>query len=180
MRYAILAILAVFFTGCANHLRTETLNDPKKVTSEPKLEYFITLDSEIVNSHRIQLKLEQLETREVKDAQDISEVEFYTPYQGARELYEFPAGIVMLPVAIVVNVLDFALLGLIPNRITDGAVDIAFSGLNPALNIESESRSENKVLKTYEKVIHVGKDIKRVPARNTDVTMTSGNFKEVY
>ena len=97
----------------------------------------------------------------------------------AFELYEFPAGLVMLPVSIVVNVLDFALLGLIPNRITDGAVDIAFSGLNPALNIESESRSENKVIKTYEKVIHVGKDVKRVPARNTEVSMTSGSFKEV-
>ena len=168
-------LATLFLTSCANHLRTETLNDPKKITSEPNLEYFILLDSEIVNSHRISLKLEQLETREVKDAQDISEVEFYTPYQGAREFYEVPMGLVLLPVAVVINLGDFLLLGLIPDRITDNTLDMSFAGMNPGLNIESTDRSENKILKTYEKVIHVGKDIKRVPARNTDITVSSGD-----
>ncbi|MCM8529474.1 MAG: hypothetical protein NE327_23325 [Lentisphaeraceae bacterium] len=182
MKIAFLPILfmSVFLTSCANHLRTETLNDPKKVTSEPELEYFILLDSEIVNSHRILLKVEQLETREVKDAQDISEVEFYTPYQGAREIYEVPMGIVLLPVAVVINLGDFLLLGLIPDRITDSTLDMSFAGMNPGLNIESDERSENKILKTYEKVIHVGKDIKRVPSRLTDVNISSGSdFKEI-
>lgn len=178
--FLLILLIPVLLTSCANHLRTETLNDPKKVTSEPKLEYFILLDTEIVNSHRISLKVEQLETREVKDAQDISEVEFYTPYQGAREFYEFPVGIVLLPVAIVVNLTDFVLLGLIPDRFTDTTLDMSFAGMNPALNIESNERSENKILKTYEKVIHVGEDIKRVPARMTDVTVSSGeDFKAV-
>ncbi|MCM8531972.1 MAG: hypothetical protein NE330_12480 [Lentisphaeraceae bacterium] len=178
--FLVILLIPVLLTSCANHLRTETLNDPKKVTSEPELEYFILLDSEVVNSHRISLKVEQLEKREVKDAQDISEVEFYTPYQGAREFYEFPVGVVLLPVAVVVNLTDFVLLGLIPDRITDKTLDMSFAGMNPALNIESTERSENKILKTYEKVIHVGEDIKRVPARLTDVTISSGeNFKEV-
>ena len=178
--FLLILLIPVLLTSCANHLRTETLNDPKKITSEPSLEYFILLDSEIVNSHRISLKVEQLETREVKDAQDISEVEFYTPYQGAREFYEFPMGLVLLPVAVVVNLADFVLLGLIPDRITDKTLDMSFAGMNPGLNIESTERSENKILKTYEKVIHVGEDIKRVPARLTDITVSSGeNFKEV-
>ncbi|MCM8539882.1 MAG: hypothetical protein NE328_06355 [Lentisphaeraceae bacterium] len=177
---SLLLFAAILLTGCANHLRTETLNDPKKVTSEPELEYFILLDSEVVNNHRILLKVEQLETREVKDAQDISEVEFYTPYQGAREIYEVPMGIVLLPVAVVINLADFVLLGLIPDRITDNTLDMSFAGMNPGLNIESTERSENKILKTYEKIIHVGKDIKRVPARLTDVYLVSGeSFKEI-
>ena len=177
MRISIYLIFlaTLLLTSCANHLRTETLNDPKKITSEPNLEYFILLDSEIVNSHRIAMKLEQLETREVKDAQDISEVEFYTPYQGTREIYEVPMGLILLPVAVVINLGDFLLLGLIPDRITDNTLDMSFAGMNPGLNIESNDRSENKILKTYEKVIHVGKDIKRVPARNTDITVSSGD-----
>lgn len=177
MRIPIILLIftATFFTGCANHLRTETLNDPKKISSEPSLEYFILVDSEIVNSHRILINVEQLETREVKDIQDISEVEFYTPYQGAREIYEFPVGVVLLPVAVVTNVVDFVLLGLLPDRITETTLDMSFAGMNPGLNIESNDRSENKVIKTYEKVIHVGKDIKRVPSRNTVILVHSGD-----
>ena len=34
----LLIFIATFLTGCANHLRTETLNDPKKISSEPSLE----------------------------------------------------------------------------------------------------------------------------------------------
>jgi len=164
--------LVLVTCSCANHLRTETLNDPRKVISEPKMEYFIILEKEVMNTPRLTFKVEQLETREHKEAQDISEVEFFTPYEGVREMYEFPVGLVMLPISITINFLDFATLGLIPNSFTDATLSIAFAGLNPALNIESDSRSEHKTLKTYEKIISVNKVKNRVAARNVTVTFS--------
>jgi hypothetical protein len=175
-RYFLFLLITVFVSGCANHLRFETLTVPKKVTSEPELEYFIIIDKEIINSSRTSLKLEQQETREVKDSQLLSDIEHYTPYQGTREFYEFPLGVVLLPVAVVVNLTDFALLGLLPNRMTNSVLDMSFAGMNPALNIESDSRSERNIIKTQEKIIHVGEDIKRVPARNTTITISSSNL----
>ena len=63
----------MLFTGCANHLRFETHNDPQKLRSEPKIEYFIKIDGDdIISKPIVKLKIEQIETLTVTESQNIT------------------------------------------------------------------------------------------------------------
>jgi len=150
--------------GCANHIRVdsevETDVDRKKVSQIVDIE---TDAGSLVTTPLIHVQVQDSESFDITTYESKTDYDVSTPYQGVRELYEFPAGLLLLPVAIVVNVLDFVTLGLIPNSATDNLLDWSFTGMNPFLNFESEKRSERTLTKTDKKKIDEKEEFLKKP-----------------
>jgi len=173
------SLLMIFFTtSCANYLRTESLAGPEKKIAAEQLEYFILVSNDIVSTPQISLSVEQLDMRRVDEFHVITDYDYATPYVASRELMEFPVGVVLLACGITVNVIDLALLGLLPNHFASGILDDSLSGMNPLLNMESDSRFERTIVKVEKKKIHSHKEVKRLPAREVTVTLRAGSLSQ--
>jgi hypothetical protein len=103
--------------------------------------------------------------------------EIYTPYRGVYELYEVPAGILVLPGAVAVNLVDFVTLGLLPNSFTDSLLNVSFTGMNPFLNWESEKRSKSNIINTETKEVDKRDEVIKRAAANEKVTIEGGQLQ---
>lgn len=151
-KLALPLIAALLATGCANHVRqdvlvSETINRDlvSEVVSVTPLQGTISPQGS-VESSTVALRLDAIKQEKVVHETTTQVVDFVTPYSPLRELYEFPVGIGAIATGVVVNVLDFALLGLLPNSLTDKPLDVGFAGINPFMNIESRTRVEQKLV----------------------------------
>ncbi|MCU1716764.1 hypothetical protein [Pseudomonas sp. 5P_3.1_Bac2] len=69
----------------------------------------------------------------------------YTPYQAWRELYEVPLGALAIVGGVVANVLNVPLFGSLPDSVTKGWINYGVAGINPAMNVESNGRSQQSL-----------------------------------
>ncbi len=161
--------------GCANHL-------PKQVIIEPVIDRVVTghhysLETDVkgyTDQAYIKVKSEESIAYNVTTYEDTTAYDVFTPYQGVREFYEVPLGLVTIPVAIVVNLVDFVLLGLIPNSLTNTPLNFGFAGLNPFLNIENNERTERALIsKEHNKIDSVEEFVKK-PLNGKLVKFTFG------
>lgn len=172
----LLLATALFMGGCANSLPIQKTVETK-VERELKSHHLDITTSEgssIVNSPVLQVSVQGAKTFTVKNYEHQVAYDVFTPYEGVRELYELPVGIAALPVAVTVNLVDFALLGLIPNSFTDALLDVSFAGLNPFLNIESASRFEKTAIKEEKKLIDEKEEFVKKPIAGGSLTVTAG------
>ncbi|MBJ6749223.1 hypothetical protein [Geomonas anaerohicana] len=162
--------------GCANHVKVNTITETQ-VARDLKT-HTVDIDANtgsLVTMPQISVLVQDSKAFRVKSYEMKTDYDFSTPYQGVRELYEVPVGIVLLPVGVVVNVLDFALLGLIPNSITDSILDTSFAGLNPFMNIESDTRVERTEIKSEKKLLDEKDEFVKLPLANKEITVSSGD-----
>lgn len=168
--------LCAYSFGCANHVKVDTIVEANVVRT--KLSHTIDIEtntgslvtSPVINASVQENKAFKVATYELKTDYDV-----VTPYQGARELYEFPVGVAALPVAVVVNMTDFLLFGLVPNKFTDSLLDWSFAGVNPFLNIESEERTERTVLKSDKKLLDEKEEHIKKPLFNQEIIVVAGD-----
>jgi len=158
-------------TGCQNHIRNEVLKEKKITRSDPKVTYFLNVNQEVIEKPIVKLTLNKESAFKVTESEEQVTKELYTPYRGLYEFYEFPSGLLVLPGAVVVNVVDFALLGLLPNRFTDDLLDLSFTGMNQCLNWESEERVKSITLTSESKEIDKRDEVVKRAAGNEKVTI---------
>lgn len=176
--YVLLA-MAFLLGGCANSLpiqKTVETNVERELKSYT-LDITTSEGRSIVNSPLLQVSVQGAKTFTVKSFEHQVAYNVFTPYQGLRELYEIPVGIATLPVAVTVNMADFLLLGLIPNSLTDTLLDVSFAGLNPFMNIESESRFKKEVLSEEKKLIDEKEEFVKKPLAGGTLTIAAGTAK---
>jgi hypothetical protein len=116
----------------------------------------LTLDLEqggVLAANNLKVKGTEAKTFQIKELTNTTIFDAYTPYQGARELYELPLGLFATAGGVVINIVDFALLGLLPNNFTNGTLYVGFAGINPFMNIESKSRKELSVASELQKLL---------------------------
>lgn len=167
------SMAAIFITGCQNHIRTDILKEKRVERSKQSVNYFLNVNQEVIHQPIIKFTLNKETMYHVVEFEDLVKNDLYTPYKGVYEFYEFPGGLLVLPGTIVVNVVDFALLGLLPNRFTDDLLDISFTGMNPFLNWESEERSVTKVLSKESKEIDKRNEVVKQAAGDEDIVIES-------
>mgnify|MGYP000865072042 CR=1 FL=1 len=170
----ILLFAAVIGGGCRNHL--EYVEDVKIQHRKTELQSFYSIwtptptpnDSEV--RFRVDKHLPVLnETVEVKALND-----WYTPYQGWREIYEVPTGIVLFPVAIVSHVFCACTFAMFPFRYAVFLTDFSFSCMNPAMNAEMRSRAEHTLVESSERLIDSETKTGIKPASNQPLVLKSG------
>ena len=157
LKMTVASMLLATLTGCANHLPVETVNsmdmDRESLHQDSVIQPqgahqgFIDNPTPIFNatSH---------ESFQVTSYSVNKTLEVYTPYQPLRELYEFPAGIIMTTGGVVLSIADvLPFFGMLPDAITTDLLANGVAGINPFMNMESQARSEKKVLGTPEREV---------------------------
>ena len=173
---AVMASLCGIAFGCANHVKVDTIAESDVIRT--KLSHTIDIETNtgsLVTSPLINANVQENKTFKVATFELKTDYDVVTPYQGLRELYEFPVGVAALPVAVVVNLTDFLLFGLVPNKFTDSLLDWSFSGMNPFLNIESEERTVRSVIKSDKKLLDEREEHLKKPLFNQEIIVASGD-----
>ncbi len=117
---------------------------------------------------------------QVKKYQVFVQGELVTPYEGWRKAYEMPCGLILAPVSLCSQLLSVFSFGIYPFSFSSGIQDLAFTGLNPCLNWESESRTERRVLSSEDKLIDEFQEDKGTPLPNVAVSVVSGEMSKNY
>ena len=169
--FAAIISISTLISGCRNNMGNEVLKEKKINRSSPATTYFLNVNQDVINKPIVKLSLSKETIYNVVETEELVTKSMYTPYRGLYELYEFPSGLLILPAAIVVNVIDFALLGLLPNRFTDDLLDQSFAGLNPCLNWESEDRTISETLTSESKIVDTREEVVKRAAAGEKVTI---------
>ncbi len=98
----------------------------------------------------------------------------YTPYQPWREIYEIPLGALAVVAGVGANLLNVVALGNLPDSATRGWFDYGFAGLNPALNTESNSRSQQNLALLDERLQETRTEYSKLPWAERPVQIQAG------
>jgi hypothetical protein len=139
-----IALVGLALTACANHVRYVDSTSDERSSETVDRQFVVRGPTSVVAEPALRLELERRETIAWETSRTQLRIEEATPYQGARELYEVPVGLVSVPLSFVFNVTDVLLFGYIPNEIVNGYTFWTFSALNPGLNAENPERVERR------------------------------------
>lgn len=98
----------------------------------------------------------------------------YTPYQPWREIYEVPLGALAVVAGVGANLLNLVMLGNLPESATRDWFDYGFAGLNPALNAESNGRSQQNLAALDERLLETRMEYSTLPWAERPVQVQAG------
>jgi hypothetical protein len=143
-----LVLSVVFLSACANHVQFVDKDSERTTQSVTATNYGIDAPEGVLQAPRLRVSFFKDETVQTVTERTTVRIEEYTPYSGARELFEVPAGLVSVPASFTLNLFDCLLFGYIPNEIVNGYTFWTFAALNPTLNAESSARLEKREIST--------------------------------
>ncbi|HXZ85806.1 MAG TPA: hypothetical protein VEI82_09970, partial [Myxococcota bacterium] len=151
-RTAALALCAALALGCANHVRYDEEVREHESRDVTRAVTRIDAPAPVVASAELDLSVSVDETVLVRRRDTLVRLDEETPWRARDELWEVPTGLVAVPFFVGLRASNKLCLGLIPNDFIDGGMDFAFAALNPALNVESETRLRGREVmrKTHE------------------------------
>lgn len=175
-----MAAALLVFCGCNNYIRNFEESEIKveRSTVAEKNNVRFTPDPP-VNSQFLAIA-ERLEQEAVKKYQIKTTGEVVTPYSGWRKSYEMPCGLALIPVSIVSHIMSALSFGMYPFSVSGTINDLAFTGINPCLNWESESRIEKITTLSESKLIDEYKEDKATPYPKKKVMVKSGDRARAY
>ncbi|WP_068828597.1 hypothetical protein [Pseudomonas sp. BMS12] len=142
---------ALLLGGCANQL-------PQRSEHEERLERRLLAHSlqidvgepRVLALPQRRIRIHEQKTFEVTEFEVTRRYDRYTPYQPWRELYEVPLGAVAIVAGVGANIVNVIMLGRLPDSVTKDWINYGFAGINPAMNVESNGRSEQNLAKIDE------------------------------
>jgi hypothetical protein len=132
-------------------------------------------DPQVLELPQRRIRINEQKTFEVTEFEVSRHYDRYTPYQPWRELYEVPLGAVAVVAGVGANVLNVVLLGSLPDTATKDWISYGFAGLNPAMNVESNGRSEQNLASLDEKQMDKRMEYSSTPWAERPVLVKLGN-----
>lgn len=172
---AMTAVFLSFLAGCANHLEDITKEIPENTRQVVETQYILTSEEDAPKSSSFKVTLEQLESIRVTTYQVRKNSAIYTPYEGWRELYEFFAGLGLFPVAICSNVFSVFTFGIFPFSWSAEVTKYAFDGMNPFMNFESSSRTQEIPVNVDRTQIDSYTENRRAPLKDEMLVIRAGD-----
>ncbi len=169
------AAVLVFFSGCANHLEDITKEIPENTREVMARQYILTPGKNTPDSSIFKVTLEQIENIRVTTYQVRKISAICTPYEGWRESYEFLAGLGLFPIAVFSNVFSVFTFGIFPFSWSSELTKYAFDGMNPFMNFESYSRTQEIPLNVERTQIDSYTENKRNPLKNEMLVIRAGD-----
>ena len=159
---------SLLLTGCANHFDPEyqlTHKIDRQLTSHTLA---IKLDhDEPLDKPELTITVTEAKRFQVTEYEGMARYDVYTPYQGWREAYEIPVGILTLPFAIILSI--------VPSTETPAVLSWSVAGMNPFLNVEDKDRSVRKLLDQDIKPIDEKQEYFEAPLANTAISLQLGD-----
>jgi len=170
----------LFNGGCANHLRNieSTASETEKKILNTKYELKISPDNIRDTSCHVEVQKKELQQISKFEVHTLKKV--VTPYSGWRESYEIPAGIGLLPVSICTHLFFICSLGILPYDIPKTVTNLAFTGMNPALNWEDEGRAEESLVSLNRKLLSDVNQNVELPLARQSIIVCSGNQSRTF
>lgn len=165
----------VLFSGCANHLEDVTKETPENTRQVLESQYILTAEDNTPNSSTFKVTLEQVENIRVTTYQVRKVSAIYTPYEGWRESYEFLAGVGLFPVAVVSNMVSVFTFGMFPFAWSSELTKYAFDGMNPFMNFETHSRTQEIPLNVERTLVDSFTETKRNPMKDEMLIIRAGD-----
>ncbi|MGL4316798.1 MAG: hypothetical protein ACRCTL_09315 [Pseudomonas sp.] len=137
---------ALFLGGCANQLPQRSEHEER--VERKLLDHSLQIDvgePRVLELPQRRVRIHEQKTFEVTEYEVTRRYDRYTPYQPWRELYEVPLGAVAIVAGIGANVLNVVMLGRLPDSVTKDWISYGFAGLNPAMNVQSNGRSQQNL-----------------------------------
>ena len=167
--------ILLFFAGCANHLEDITKEIPENTREVMARQYILTPGKNTPDSSIFKVTLEQIENIRVTTYQVRKISAICTPYEGWRESYEFLAGLGLFPIAVFSNVFSVFTFGIFPFSWSSELTKYAFDGMNPFMNFESSSRTQEIPLNVERTQIDSYTENKRNPLKNEMLVIRAGD-----
>lgn len=167
--------ILLFFAGCANHLEDITKEIPENTRQVVSRQYILTTAKNTPDSSTFKVTLEQIENIRVTTYQVRKVSTICTPYEGWREPYEFLAGLGLFPIAVFSNVFSVFTFGIFPFSWSSELTKYAFDGMNPFMNFESYSRTQEIPLNVERTQIDSYTENKRNPLKNEMLVIRAGD-----
>src|SRR5690606_26683587 len=172
---ASLLIGPLLLAGCANHL-------PQRSEQEERVErtlitHSLTIDigePAVMELPQRRVRVGEQKIYRAKVYEVVRRYDRYTPYQPCRELYEIPPGALAVVAAVGANLLDVVALGNLPESATRDWFDYGFAGLNPALNTESNGRSQQNLAAIEESLRETRTERNSLPWAERPVQVQAG------
>ncbi len=169
------AAVLVFFSGCANHLEDITKEIPENTRQVLERQYVLTSEENTPSSSTFKVTLEQIENIRINTYQVRKISAIYTPYEGWRESYEFLAGLGLFPIAVFSNVFSVFTFGIFPFSWSSELTKYAFDGMNPFMNFESYSRTQEIPLNVERTQIDSYTESRRDPLNDEMLVIRAGD-----
>lgn len=166
---------ALLLAGCANQLPQRSEQEER--VERKLLSHSLQIDlgePPMLELPQRRVRIHDQRTFEVREFEVSRRYDRYTPYQPWRELYEIPLGTVAVLAGIAANVLNVIALGNLPDLATKGWIDYGFAGLNPAMNIESNGRSQQNLARIDERLKDERTEHSSLPWAERPVSVRAG------
>ena len=143
---------SLFLSGCANQLPQRSEHEER--IERQLLDHSLLIEAgepRVLELPQRRVRIYEQKTFEVTAFDVTRRYDRYTPYQPWRELYEVPLGALAVVGGIGANALNVVLLGSLPDTATKDWISYGFAGLNPAMNVESNGRSQQSLASLEER-----------------------------
>jgi hypothetical protein len=168
-------LLTGLLHGCANHLPQRQEHE-ERIERTP-LSHSLQIDigePPVLELPQRRIRIHEQHTYEVTQYEVTRAYDRYTPYQPWRELYEIPMGAVAVVAGVGANLLNVVLLGSLPESATRDWISYGFAGLNPALNTESNGRSQQNLAGITERKLDQRMEYSSLPWAERPVQVLAG------
>ncbi|MCJ8169279.1 hypothetical protein [Atopomonas sediminilitoris] len=173
------ATFAVALIGCANPLPQR--KDIESRYERKLLQHSLSIDagqSEALALPQRNIRVREEKTFEVTEFEETRYLKRYTPYQPWRELYEVPMGAVAIVAGLGANVVNLLTLDSLPTSVTRDWLKYGFDGLNPAMNVESNSRAQQSLQRLEQKQLEQRVETLNLPWSERPVGVLIDGYNE--
>lgn len=166
--------VALLLGGCANHLPQRSEHEAR--TERKLLDHSLHIDvgEPLLELPQRRIRVVDQKTWEVTDFEVTRRYDRYTPYQAWRKLYEIPLGAAAVVAGVSANLLNVVMLGKLPESVTRDWVNHGFAGLNPFMNVESNSRSQQSLASLEEERKDTRLEYSSLPWAERTIQLTAG------
>lgn len=166
------ALLALWLaTGCTNHVRFLDVQREERGSEILSSTYRIDGPDQILREPELTLRVARVQVFEDRRTRTTVMFEEFTPYRGVQEVYEVPAGLLFLPLALVTN---FVLLGY------EDYLSWSLAAANPFLNAEDPRRVEQRELHTIDAKTDLEERRVRTPLGGLPVAVQLGEGEPLH
>ncbi|HSC83288.1 MAG TPA: hypothetical protein VLC30_06680 [Pseudomonas sp.] len=166
---------ALILSGCANQLPQRSEHEER--VERKLLDHSLQIDvgePRVLELPQRRVRIHEQKTFEVTEFEVIRRYDRYTPYQPWRELYEVPLGVVAVVAGIGANVVNVVMLGRLPDSVTKDWISYGFAGINPAMNVESNGRSQQNLADLNEQQVDKRTEYSSLPWSDRPVMVKAG------
>lgn len=170
-----LLLASLLLQGCANQLPQRQEHE-ERIERKP-LSHSLQIDigePPVLELPQRRIRIQEQRTFEVTQYEVTRAYDRYTPYQPWRELYEIPLGALAVVAGLGANVANVVLLGSLPESATRDWISYGFAGLNPAINTESNGRSQQNLAGIHERQIDKRMEYSSLPWAERPVQVVAG------